>query len=89
MKKLVPVAWSGRLKEEANQSFGREFNEHRELTVVEDGPVCLWAGDAFLEEWEWPEEGAVASGPHSFHLGGPRFHPNRKEKGAKEAFLSF
>jgi hypothetical protein len=28
LKKLVPVIWSVRLKEEANQSFCREFNEH-------------------------------------------------------------
>jgi hypothetical protein len=50
-----------------------------------------WGWDESLEEWEWPEEGAVAPGPHSLHLGGMGFteHPNRKVNGTKEALLSF
>lgn len=46
---------------------------------VKGGLVCLRdGGRGSLEEWEWPEERAVASGPRSFHLGGTRLHGTPK-----------
>lgn len=45
---------------------------------MENGRVCLWAGHASPEEWEWPEEGAVASRPHSFHLGDTKLYRTPK-----------